>query len=94
MRGRLVIAGYHQDGARQVNIRSWNWKGLDVINAHERDHRLYVEGMNEAVRAAAQGILPLRELLTHRYALKELPLALRDMEERPEGFLKGWISYD
>jgi hypothetical protein len=23
-----------------------------------------------------------------------VPLALRDLEERPEGFLKGWIHYD
>jgi threonine dehydrogenase-like Zn-dependent dehydrogenase len=36
-RGRLVIAGYHQDGMRQVNLQLWNWRGIDVINAHERD---------------------------------------------------------
>ena len=35
--GKLIIAGYHQDGPRQVNMQSWNWKGIDVINAHERD---------------------------------------------------------
>lgn len=94
VRGRLVIAGYHQDGPRQVNLQSWNWKGLDVINAHERDPRVYVEGMEAAVQAAVQGKLPLRELLTHEYALEDLALALQDMEERPEGFLKGWIDYD
>ena len=39
-RGRLIIAGYHQDGLRQVNMQLWNWRGLDVINAHQRDlHR-------------------------------------------------------
>jgi threonine dehydrogenase-like Zn-dependent dehydrogenase len=31
IRGRLVIAGYHQDGLRQVNLQLWNWRGLDVI---------------------------------------------------------------
>ena len=35
--GRLVIAGYHQDGPRQVNMQLWNWRGFDVANAHERD---------------------------------------------------------
>ena len=35
--GRLVIAGYHQDGPRQVNMQLWNWRGFDVVNAHERD---------------------------------------------------------
>jgi threonine dehydrogenase-like Zn-dependent dehydrogenase len=94
VRGRLVIAGYHQDGPRQVSMQSWNWKGLDVINAHEREPRVYVEGMQEAVRAAGKGVFPLRDLLTHSYALGELPLAMQDMETRPEGFLKGWICYD
>jgi hypothetical protein len=28
------------------------------------------------------------------YRLEELPLAMRDMEERPDGFLKGWVSYE
>ncbi len=40
-------------------------------------------------QAAMQGVLPTRELLTHRYRLEELPPAMRDMEDRPEGFLKG-----
>jgi threonine dehydrogenase-like Zn-dependent dehydrogenase len=94
VRGRLVIAGYHQDGPRQVSMQNWNWKGLDVINAHERDPRIYVEGMREAVTMAALGALPVGELLTHSYPLDELPQAMRHMEERPEGFMKGWIRYD
>ena len=49
--GRLVIAGYHQDGARQVNMQMWNWRGLDVINAHERETARYVTGIRRAVEA-------------------------------------------
>jgi threonine dehydrogenase-like Zn-dependent dehydrogenase len=94
VRGRLIIAGYHQDGPRQVSIQSWNWKGLDVINAHERDPRVYVDGMEEAVRMMRKGVFPIRDLLTRSYALDELPQAMTDMEERPEGFLKGWVRYD
>ena len=44
LRGKLVIAGYHQDGPRQVNMQLWNWRGLDVINAHERDPRALLDG--------------------------------------------------
>jgi threonine dehydrogenase-like Zn-dependent dehydrogenase len=29
-RGRLSIAGYHQDGLRQVNMQLWNWQGFAV----------------------------------------------------------------
>src|SRR6185369_17576014 len=56
-RGRLVIAGYHQDGPRQVNMQLWNWRGLDVINAHERDPKNYVRGIRSAVEAIASGVL-------------------------------------
>src|ERR671935_431184 len=55
--GRLIIAGYHQDGARQVNLQLWNWRGLDVINAHERDPSVYLEGMRRAVAEIAAGAL-------------------------------------
>ena len=64
-----------------------------VINTHERDPRVYVAGMKGAIRAVAGGVFPIQELLAHPYALQEPPLAMRDMEERPEGFLKGWIYY-
>ena len=59
-RGRLVIAGYHQDGPRQVNMQLWNWRGLDVINAHERDPAIYVHGVRAAVAAVAGGAARLR----------------------------------
>lgn len=41
--GRLIIAGYHQDGRRQINLQLWNWRVLDVVNAHERRPEIYVE---------------------------------------------------
>ena len=53
--GRLVIAGYHQDGPRQVNMQLWNWRGFDVANAHERDPAVAVRGMREAVEAIESG---------------------------------------
>ena len=50
-RGKLIIAGFHQDGMRSVNVQLWNWRGLDVINAHERDPKMYLSGIAEAVKA-------------------------------------------
>src|SRR5690606_37384601 len=51
IRGRLVIAGYHQDGPRQVNMQMWNWRGLDVANANERDPAVYLDGVRRALDA-------------------------------------------
>lgn len=72
VRGRLVIAGYHQDGRREVDMQLWNWRGLDVINAHERDPAVYREGLEAAVAAAAAGDLQPRALYTHRFELERL----------------------
>lgn len=90
-RGRLIIAGYHQDGLRQVNMQLWNWKGIDVINAHERDPAAYLAGMRAAVEAVGAGRLEPSPLYTHQYPLAELPAALDAAMDRPEGFLKAII---
>ena len=92
-RGRLVIAGYHQDGPRQVNMQLWNWRGIDVINAHERDPQLYVQGIREAVAAVAAGRLTPAPLYTHSYPLARLGEALDATRDRPEGFLKALVHF-
>jgi threonine dehydrogenase-like Zn-dependent dehydrogenase len=91
VRGRLVIAGYHQDGLRQVNMQLWNWKGLDVINAHERDPAVYVEGIRDAVDLVASGVLDPGPLYTHTFPLDQLGLAFDTMQRRPDGFLKALV---
>ena len=93
-RGRLIIAGYHQDGLRQVNLQLWNWRGLDVINAHERDPARYVEGMREAVMAIARGELDPRPLYTHGFTLDQLGVALDHLRAREGAFLKAWVKYE
>jgi threonine dehydrogenase-like Zn-dependent dehydrogenase len=91
IRGRLVIAGYHQDGTRQVNMQLWNWRGLDVINAHERDPAVYVDGIRGAVDAVSTGLLNVAQLCTHTFPLDQLDQALETMRTRPDGFLKALV---
>ncbi len=91
-RGRLVIAGYHQDGPRQVNMQLWNWRGLDVINAHERDPRVYAEGIGAAVKAVESGLIDPSPLYTHTFRLEQLGEALETMRSRPARFLKALVS--
>jgi threonine dehydrogenase-like Zn-dependent dehydrogenase len=91
-RGRLVIAGFHQDGPRQVNVQLWNWRGIDVINAHERDARVYVEGMQGAVELMRTGVLDPTPLYTHRFPLEDLGAALELTRQRPDGFLKAVVT--
>ena len=91
IRGRLIVAGYHQDGPRTVDMQDWNWKGIDVINAHERDPAVYRQGMEEAIDLAVRGQWHPERLYTDQFALDELPDAMRAMQQRPDGYMKALV---
>ncbi|EZP73928.1 Zn-containing dehydrogenase [Sphingomonas paucimobilis] len=90
-RGKLIVAGYHQDGPRQANMWLWNWRGIDVINAHERDPLAYAQGMREAVEAVASGRIDPAPLYTHSYPLDRLDEALNATRDKPDGFVKAIV---
>jgi threonine dehydrogenase-like Zn-dependent dehydrogenase len=90
-RGKLIIAGYHPDGPRQVDMRLWNWKGLDVVNAHERDPRRYVAGMREAAAAVVSGRLDPSSLYSHSYSLDQVGRGLDALKARDDHFIKGLV---
>lgn len=92
--GKLVVAGYHQDGPRQVNMQLWNWKGIDVVNAHERDPAVQMQGVREAMAAVASGRLDPAPLYTHEYALEELDRALDATRDKPDGFVKALVIFE
>lgn len=89
--GRLMIAGYHQDGLRQVNMQLWNWRGLDVINTHEREIGMYTRGIQDAIEAVVSGYLTPQPLFSHRFELEALQQALEMARDRPEGFFKALV---
>jgi len=90
-RGRLVIAGYHQDGPRRINMQLWNWRGIDVVNAHERDLTVYANGIRAAIELIADGVIDPSALYTHVFALNEVDRAFETMRRRPDGFVKALI---
>jgi threonine dehydrogenase-like Zn-dependent dehydrogenase len=92
-RGKLIIAGFHQDGMRSVNMQLWNWRGLDVINAHERDPKIYLSGISEAVEAVVSGRLNPQPLYTHKFSLENMAEAFQLLQNRPDGFMKALIKF-
>jgi threonine dehydrogenase-like Zn-dependent dehydrogenase len=93
-RTRLIIAGYHQDGLRSVDLQRWNWLGLDVVNAHERDPAQYRRGMEEAVGLVSSGRLNPWPLFTHMFPLADTAAAFHALAQRPRGFLKALVMCD
>lgn len=94
VRGRLIIAGYHQDGNREVDMQLWNWRGIDVINAHEREPAVYIAGMREAVKFINQGILNPFPLYTHTFSLDEIQKAFETFDQKPNNFTKALITVE
>jgi threonine dehydrogenase-like Zn-dependent dehydrogenase len=89
--GLLVIAGYHQDGPRSVDVQSWNWRGIEVVNAHERSQARQVAGIAGAARLAAVGVLDVERLCTHVYPADRLGDAFEAARLRPPGFVKAVV---
>jgi threonine dehydrogenase-like Zn-dependent dehydrogenase len=85
------VAGYHADGPRIVNMQSWNWKGIDVINAHERQTPVYVAALSQAFELLRSRPSTVSELHTHHWSLEQASDAFRAAEERPAGFVKSVI---
>ncbi len=91
VRGRLMVAGFHQDGHRTVDMQLWNWRGLDVVNAHERDPAAYVQGLRAAIDAVCAGGLDPAPLYTHVFPLNRLDEAMATALRRPDGFMKALV---
>lgn len=90
--GVLSILGYHQGGPRQVDIGMWNWKAIDVVNAHVRRRADLMESMRIGLELAAHGLLDVGALVTHRYGLDDVDLAYGALEAKPPGFLKAVVN--
>jgi threonine dehydrogenase-like Zn-dependent dehydrogenase len=90
-RGKLIVAGFHQDGMRQVNMQLLNWRGIDMVNAHERDPKQYIKGMRHAIRAIENGDMDPFPLFTHTFSMDNAGEAFRHLKERPNGFIKALL---
>ncbi|HET9623321.1 MAG TPA: zinc-binding dehydrogenase [Kofleriaceae bacterium] len=91
VRGRLVIGGFHQDGPRQIDMFLWNWRGLDVVNAHEREPAAYLAGISAAVDAMLSSAIDPAPLFTHRVPLARAGEAFEMVRTRPDGFVKALV---
>lgn len=89
--GRLIVAGYHQDGPRTVDMRLWNWRGIDVINAHERRLQVRLAGVRAAIDAVLEGRLRLDLLGMRRFGLDQLNRAFASIRGSHSEFAKAVV---
>lgn len=92
IKGNLIIAGYHQGGPRQVDMQLWNWRGINVVNAHERDPDIYIQGIRKAIKYVSRGSLNPFPLFTHTFPLEHIGKAFEMQRQKLEGFTKALIT--
>jgi threonine dehydrogenase-like Zn-dependent dehydrogenase len=89
--GVLSILGFHQGGDRQVDVEMWNWKAIDVVNAHVRRQQDLLDSMRIGLELEARGLINLGSLVTHRFDLASVDDAYTALRDKPEGFIKAVI---
>jgi threonine dehydrogenase-like Zn-dependent dehydrogenase len=72
-------------------VQLWNWRGIDVVNAHERDSAIRIRGIRQAVAAVEEGWFDPNPLYTHTFPLAQAEAAFAALTERPEGFVKAVV---
>ena len=90
--GTVSILGYHQ-GPRQVPMRDWNWKALEIVNAHVRDRSLLRDATAAGLRLQAAGRLDIASLVTHRFGPARIDAAFETLRDKPHGFIKSIVDF-
>ena len=72
-------------------MQSWNFKAIDVVNAHVRLDADRMSAMAAGLALIEAGKLDTGRLVTHRYALRDIDSAFTDLETKPAGFVKAVI---
>ena len=90
--GTVSILGYHQAPSRAVDVRTWNWKALDVVNAHVRDRHRLAASTGAALRLLTAGRLRTSDLVTHSYPLEQAGAAFVALDGKPPGFVKAVVT--
>ncbi len=93
IKGTLMLYGYHSLNLRTVNMERWNFKAINLVNAHERDIMEYADGMKRGIKLFEyKGNIPT--YITHKSTLEEIEKGFDMMENRPDGYIKGVVIFE
>lgn len=92
--GTLNLVGYHQsnDGIRNVDMKTWNFKALDVVNGHVRDEVEKLDAMKAAMRLMGNDKLDTESLISN-YKFADINQAFADLKSRKIGLFKGNLIF-
>lgn len=89
--GTISILGFHQSGLRSVDLETWNWKSIDVVNAHVRRRDLLNDAIRRGLELVRRERIHPARLLTHRFPLEQVDDAFASLDPKPAGFVKAIV---
>jgi threonine dehydrogenase-like Zn-dependent dehydrogenase len=93
--GRIVLVGYHQSGGgmRNVDMRLWNYKAIDVVNGHIRRQDEKHDAMMTGLERMESGDLKMADLVTP-YPHQAVQRAFEDLDSGVPGLFKASLVFD
>jgi len=79
----MGAGGWHQGGDRSVDFRQWGWKGMTIINTHERLSHFQAACCDRALEMLSNGSWAFTGVSDHIYGLNEFDLANAELEAKP-----------
>jgi threonine dehydrogenase-like Zn-dependent dehydrogenase len=91
--GRIIIIGYHQSngGMRQINMKQWNYKAIDIVNGHIRNENEKFDAMNTAINLLREEKFSTKGLVSV-FPLSEINEAFESLQKREQGLIKGVLK--
>lgn len=92
--GTLNLVGYHQSngGIRQIDMKTWNFKAITVVNSHVRNEVEKLDAMKAALKLMAHGKLDTDVLITN-YQFADINQAFLDLKARKPGLYKANLVF-
>lgn len=93
--GRIILVGYHQSnhGRRDIDMKTWNYKAIDVVNGHVRRNNEKLFAMHEGIKLQSEGRLRFDKMLK-AYTLDKIGSAFADLTSNKPGLYKAIIHMD
>jgi threonine dehydrogenase-like Zn-dependent dehydrogenase len=92
--GVISVLGFHQGGRRTVDMEMWNWKSIDVVNAHVRRRDLLNEAMRRGLELIRRDRIHPARFVTHPFRLEDVDDAFEALAAKPAGFIKAVVVND
>lgn len=89
--GFLGIAGYHNDTDRTMDLKLWNFKGMEAHSLHERRSDFLVHCCENAMELLVSGQWPFKGMATNIYSMEDFDQGFDAMDKKPAGYIKGLI---